>query len=186
MTKKSKQPIPPEPEHPPLCGYCTKQAVCVSATEIYPNRPDLSQKWFWLCRPCKSYVGCAGNSKEPLGTLANRELRNARMILHNDMLDPLWKNAHLSCGDVYKPEDDKAMAKIHHRARQRVYRYLANKMGVSRDVCHTAMFDLEECREAWKILANVQYVDIRSWSKPIEEAERAAKAQQPKEQNNGR
>lgn len=74
------------------CPYCGQQASLVSGKEIYPYRPDLHDRMFWLCRPCDAYVGTHKNSKRhvPLGLLANADLRWARMRAHA-VFDGYWK-----------------------------------------------------------------------------------------------
>ena len=80
-----------------MCPYCVTRAVLVAGDYIYPNRPDLHSLNFWFCNECRAYVGChKKNPKmgyegtEPLGKLANRELRVARMTAHR-AFDPVWQ-----------------------------------------------------------------------------------------------
>ena len=47
----------------------------------------------------------------------------------------------------------------------RVYGFLAARMGLTRETCHTAMFTLEQCREAWAALTGVAYPEVREWAK---------------------
>lgn len=35
-----------------ICDYCDKPAELVTGAEVYPHRPDLHHKKFWLCKPC--------------------------------------------------------------------------------------------------------------------------------------
>ncbi len=58
-----------------ICPYFHEPAELAYGTEVYPHRPDLQAKQFWLCGPCDAYVGCHKNSDTPLGRLANAELR---------------------------------------------------------------------------------------------------------------
>jgi hypothetical protein len=83
------------------------------------------------------------------------------------MIDPLWKSAD-RCG-LYRPEDEKARHKIRKAARGRVYGYLANKLGISRDDVHVGMFDIETCRRAWAALRGLTYPQIREWTKQQKE-----------------
>lgn len=148
---------------PPSCGMCASQSRLTDGSEIYPHRPDLHAKHFYKCDGCGAYCGCHGNTTEPVGTPADAALRKARMILHNELLDPLWMEADRS--GVYAPEDDKARSIIRKAARGRVYRYLAEKLGLTFGETHTGHFDLETCRKAWLALKGVTYADIRAWSK---------------------
>lgn len=153
-----------KPKHPaPICPYCQGQTVLVNGGVIYPHRPDLADKLFWQCAPCDAYVGCHPNTDgRPLGKPANAELRRARRILHDRMIDPLWKNAIASEG--YQPENEKAAKKIMRAARNRVYEYLADKLGLTKDETHGGEFDLETCQRAWGVLRGVRYATIRAWA----------------------
>lgn len=54
----------------------------------------------YYCKPCLAYVGCHNNTREPLGTMANKELRAARMKCHA-LVDPLWRSGKHGRGYVY-------------------------------------------------------------------------------------
>lgn len=149
----------------PVCPHCQIPAVLVTGAAIYPRRPDLHEKQLWQCTACDAYVGCHGKTSRPLGVPANAELRRARMLLHDRVLDPLWQRA-----EVYynRPEDARAIAIIRNSARKRVYAYLGWKLGLDPEETHTAMFDLETCRRAWTALAGIDYPFIRAWYKARE------------------
>lgn len=109
-----------------ICPYCGEDAYRVPGTEIYPHRPDLADKHFWLCSPCNAYVGCHRNSDKPLGRLANQELRRWKRRAH-EAFDPLWKYERMS--------------------RAEAYRKLAEAMKITPDICHIGMFDVEQCQD---------------------------------------
>lgn len=152
---------------PPICPHCGQPAQLRVGSEVYPHRADLWDKWFWCCDPCGARCGCHGKTKDPLGVPARRDLREARIMLHNEMLDPLWRNA-VAAGD-YDPEDEKARIIITRTARARVYAFLADRLGLTKDQTHTALFDLEQCRAAWRALRGVDYPTIRTWAKARKE-----------------
>lgn len=147
----------------PICPTCTRAARLTDGREVYPHRPDLAEKPIWRCDGCGGHVGCHPGGTRPLGTPANADLRKARRLLHERMLDPLWQTAD-ECGE-YSPEDDRARRTIRRRARERVYAFLADRLGLSADECHTGMFDLETCRRAWRALQCVTYPEIRAWAR---------------------
>ncbi|MGF7131966.1 hypothetical protein P3T40_003449 [Paraburkholderia sp. EB58] len=125
-----------------VCPYCDRDAVLVKGTVIYPHRQDLYARNFWHCASCDAYVGTHRrnrklklNGDEPLGRLANRELRKAKVATHA-AFDPLWVSGAMT--------------------RQAAYEWLAGAIGVSSDNCHIGMFDLDACR------AVVAAVELRS------------------------
>lgn len=157
---------------PPVCGSCARGSVRLTdGREIYPHRPDLHEKPIWKCDGCGGYVGCHPGSQRALGTPADAALRKARMILHDQLIDPLWMKAD-KCG-LYTPEDDTARWTIRKAARGRVYGFLADKLGLTRKQCHTGMFDIETCRCAWTALRGVSYPDIRAWHQARKQSEAA-------------
>lgn len=119
----------------PKCLECGKhESNLVGGRVIYPHRPDLYKKDFWLCA-CGAYCGCHVSTKEPLGFPCGPKTRKARQEVHA-VLDPLWKNA----------------SKGQKRRRGFIYEYLAREMGLPRDATHTAMFGVAQCEEALRFL----------------------------------
>ena len=64
-------------------------------TEIYPDRPDLAHKKFWVCDSCGNYVGSHMSSGEPLGCIPTQEIRKVRSAIHA-RLDSLWQSGRFS------------------------------------------------------------------------------------------
>lgn len=116
-----------------VCDYCHRDAVRVGAEKIYPHRPDLLGKWFWECEPCGAYVGCHPGTTNPLGRLANAELRRAKQSVHR-ILDPLWKSGKMK--------------------RKAAYALLAERLNIAPQNCHVGMFDVDTCKAAVNVLAN--------------------------------
>lgn len=116
-----------------ICPYCNKPATLKTGKDIYPNRKDLRFHSFWVCAPCQARVGCHPESIEPLGTLANAELRNARMRAHN-VFDPKWKNGGMSRFDAYA--------------------WLAKRLRLPSKETHIGSFNEEQCRMAIDVCLN--------------------------------
>lgn len=152
---------------PPTCKKCGMISRLTDGEEIYPHRPDLAHKKFYKCDGCGGYVGTHGNGLKPLGTPADAELRNARQHVHS-VLDPIWKDA-INSG-AYGQKDAEAAHIITRAARGRVYTYLAAHMGIDKTQCHTGMFDIEDCRNAYRILRGLDYVTVRNWYKTVHKA----------------
>lgn len=109
-----------------LCPYCNNPTSLVSAGVIYPHRPDLAASVFYNCAPCKAYVGCHKGTNKPLGRLANRELRTAKLKAHL-AFDPIWKDNQLT--------------------RKEAYKWLATQLNITNEQCHIGMFDVEQCNQ---------------------------------------
>jgi len=123
-----------------MCPYCSKPAKLVDGSVVYKHRADLKHKLFWLCAPCRAWVGCHPNSKDakPLGTLANYQLRQKRSKIHR-IFDPIWQSGMLN--------------------RTEAYTQLAYYMGIELKNCHIGHFREDECDCAiacvWKIIDNL-------------------------------
>ena len=111
------------------CPYCKQPAILVTGKEIYPHRTDLVHLKFYSCVFCDAYVGCHrnGTGDKPLGTLANRRLRNERKLAHAEV-DSHWKSGKLT--------------------RTEVYCRLSELMGLTKEETHIAMFTLKQCQRA--------------------------------------
>ena len=107
------------------CPYCNKPAKLVNGTTIYPHRPDLANRRFYLCLPCDAYVGTHENGI-PFGTLANKELRKMRSEAHKEF-DDIWKLGALS--------------------RTKAYQRLQQYMKLSEQQCHIGMFNIQQCQQ---------------------------------------
>lgn len=120
------------------CPYCGRDAHLTTGLHIYNQRRfDLAHKKFWVCRPCKAWVGCHPNGVQPLGRLANAELRKAKMAAHA-AFDPLWKSGEMT--------------------RSEAYAWLASTLGTSQANCHIGMFDVDGCNAVIAAVAERQYV----------------------------
>ena len=82
------------------CPYCSEEALWVENKEVYGRNYGKSYM-IWLCKPCDAYVGCHNNTKEPLGTLANKELREWRKKAH-EAIDDYWKSEIYTRKEVYQ------------------------------------------------------------------------------------
>lgn len=110
-----------------VCPYCGNKPELVDSAEIY----GISFGNAYLCRPCDAYVGCHKKSIIPLGRLANRELRKAKMNAHF-YFDSLWLKK-MSAGFTK------------HEARSAAYKWLSRQMGTPPEQTHIGMFDVVQC-----------------------------------------
>ena len=139
-----------------VCPYCSREARLVDSAAIYPH----SYGPIYLCKPCDAYVGVHPGTEKPLGTLANRPLRVARMKTHA-VLDPLWKEAYR----LYPKLDLKGMATVRRIARSRTYAWLAQELGISTDECHVGMFSQAMCVLAQMACKEMTSAKIRERAK---------------------
>lgn len=121
-----------------VCPYCGQQPKFVDSIEIYGNR---SFGKIYLCRSCDAYVGVHKGTEDPLGRLANKELRELKVKAHY-WFDRLWKDPNgPGC------------------TRREAYDWLSQKMGIPLIYTHIGMFDEEQCRQAI-LVCQAKYPDI--------------------------
>lgn len=128
------------------CNYCGKPPQLLRAqNDGYPYAQDYGP--VWCCIPCRAWVGCHPNTVIPLGRVANKELRQAKMAAHA-VFDPMWKQ-HQRVAYCSKQE-----------ARKVAYDWLAEQMGLPVKKTHIGMFDVEDCQRVvqlclpWQAWAN--------------------------------
>ena len=142
-----------ERERHPICPACGQPGRLAYGSEVYPHRADLRAKPFWVCDADDTRVGCHPGTTVALGTMATPALRQARSRAH-DAVDPIWL-----------AQTDRSMNRHGQRivrqvARQRVYSFMAARLGVTRDACHIGMFDEAMCRRVVEAMRHVSFEDV--------------------------
>jgi hypothetical protein len=125
----------------PICVECGSLAERVKGDRIYPHRPDLHVKSFYLCQ-CGAYVGCHPFTRIALGRPAGAETRKARNAAH-EAFDRLWRR---------KMERDGC---AQNEARGAAYGWLAGKLGVEATRCHIGWMDAPTARQVVQIVASI-------------------------------
>ena len=120
----------------PICPYCDRKSELVTGNAIYPHRPDLFGKFFYRCEPCGAYVGCHPGTQNPLGRLANAELRAAKQKAHA-AFDPMWRGNDRSAG----------------KRRAAAYAWLSEQLGIAPQNTHIGMFDVDLCKRTVELCA---------------------------------
>ena len=82
----------------PTCA-CGRKAKRTSGKKLYPHRPDLYSKRFWVCNPCDARVGTHPDGR-PFGSLANADLRKLRNEAHQ-VFDPIWREGPMNRSEAY-------------------------------------------------------------------------------------
>ncbi len=108
----------------PTCIECGCVAHLVGGERIYPHRPDLYAKSFWLCE-CGAYCGCHPGTTAALGYPCGPGTRKARSAAH-EAFDRLWKTGVMK--------------------RDKAYKWLSQATGISHERCHIGMMTAAEAR----------------------------------------
>ena len=120
----------------PICPYCGKMAVLVTAgMEGYPYNavphfmPERDYGPIWRCMQDAAWVGCHRGTTTPLGRLANATLRRRKMEAHA-AFDHIWKSRYMSRSDAY--------------------RWLKDALGSIQPV-HIGEMDVDDCRRVVEV-----------------------------------
>lgn len=117
-----------------ICPYCGSTVSLRDATAVY-NRPGYGKLWLCDNYPiCDAYVGTHNQDDSPIGTLANRQLRQWRRNAHA-LFDPIWKSGKMS--------------------RNEAYQWLCEQLGLPREETHIGMFDEARCKEVVKLCLSI-------------------------------
>lgn len=93
----------------------------------------------YLCRPCDAWVGVHKGTDQPLGRLANKELRQWKQKAHASF-DPLWE------AKLQRRRQERGPSYKKTWARGSGYAWLARQLGIQIKQCHIGMFDVEMCK----------------------------------------
>jgi len=146
-----------------MCPYHNLPARYRPTSEHVYRGTDFGPIWECVLPECDAYCGCHPNGL-PLGQLANKELRTARMRAHA-VFDALWKG--LEPLRLAYPDAHPADKRLGGVMRSRAYSWLAFHMGIKPRDCHISHFDVTQCEAAITVLREHKPTSatIRVWSK---------------------
>lgn len=104
----------------------------MTGRELHPSRSELINKHYHVCRACDAWAVCTDGTWEPIGPLANPELRRARQEAHA-ALERIWENA--------MRENDWSKSK----ARNLTYIWMSDEMSIDQKDLQIGRFDLPRC-----------------------------------------
>lgn len=121
---------------PKLCDECGKNKPVLVNNRVFYKLPYGDWPYVYFCKTCSASVGCHHGSVYPLGRMANSKTRKARMRLHEEHLDPLWKRGGWE--------------------RKRLYDEMARRMGfgAARNF-HVGDLSFDECERAIQIAQGI-------------------------------
>ncbi|PQQ22780.1 zinc-finger-containing protein [Photorhabdus hindustanensis] len=127
--QRVKDPLP----IPVRCHYCCGHVTIAHHEKIFGK---IHSKWPWMyiCTSCSAYVGMHPYTDIPLGTLADKATRNARISGHWHF-EEMRERWNLERTDAYK--------------------WLARKLGINKCECHFGWFDIDTCHRAKEICENM-------------------------------
>lgn len=128
--------------YPTICNICGGHVVFTSNATIYGK--EYGSGKCYLCQSCGAYTGThRPRPREALGLLADEPMRKGKVACH-ELFDSMWKGKK------------KAQKK-----RKDLYSWLADAMGVPVEECHFGYFNINQLRQAYRILLAVRDMEMR-------------------------
>ncbi|RKS59505.1 MULTISPECIES: zinc-finger-containing protein [Photorhabdus] len=124
---KDPLPIPTE------CHYCNGDVTIAHHENVF-GKAYSKWPWLYICTECRAYVGMHPFTDIPLGTLADKATRNARMSGHRHF-EEMRDKIGFERTDAYK--------------------FLAKRLGINFRKCHFGWFDIDTCYRAKEICENM-------------------------------
>lgn len=118
------------------CPYCGSQALLRPASVVYgTNAIDHATPYYVCARypACDSYVAAHRDTRLPMGTLANRDLRCRRIEAHK-AFNRLWETGLMS--------------------KKQAYRWLQAKLGLPEQESHIGKFSSFRCEQVIQLCRN--------------------------------
>ncbi|MCC3679199.1 DUF3268 family zinc-finger domain-containing protein [Staphylococcus epidermidis] len=116
---------------PSACNCCGGARVeLIENSEIYNGRSYGEWPYAYLCRDCGAYVGLHPATDLPLGTLADKPLREARNRGKRPF-ERIWRERYMR--------------------RSEAYAWLAKQLQLPAEQCHFGLFDAEQCEQARQV-----------------------------------
>lgn len=110
-----------------ICDYCGQPAALVDSIMVYQH----DHGKIWYCAACQAWVGVHKGTDEPLGRLADAQLRKYKRFAHR-AFDPFWEGKDKS-------------------TRKAAYEWLSKEMGLPLEKTHIGMMDVDQCKEVIRI-----------------------------------
>lgn len=115
------------------CPYCGSRALLRPASVVYgANAIDPTAPYYVCARypACNSYVAAHRDTRLPMGTLADRDLRCKRIEAHK-AFNRLWETGLMS--------------------KKQAYRWLQAKLGLPEQEAHIGRFSLFRCEQVIRL-----------------------------------
>lgn len=138
ISRRALKRIPDFISPPDACRYCGGAVEIADNSEVY-GKSYGEWPYCYLCRACGAYVGLHPDTDLPLGTMADKSLRQARKSGKNTFY---------------------ALIKKNNWDRDTAYAWLSDKLGIPKNECHWGMFEADQCERAQR-LCNAELIDER-------------------------
>lgn len=146
---------------PVFCADCGTECALVDGRDVDAHNPEIADAWVWACPVCPASWAHQDKDRGCIGLPAGQATVNARALLRLQVVVLLVRQA---------PPNERALAAVRVRA------FLADHLEIADQEGLLAHLNLDQLREAWRVLHATTYDDVRIWAQRHRGTKRAAPA----------
>lgn len=144
-----------------FCADCGTECALVDGRDVDAHDPDIADAWVWACPVCPASWAHQDKAGGCVGLPAGQATVNARILLRQQLMVPLVRQA---------PPNEQVLA----AARVRVF--LADHLEMADQEGLLNHLNLDQLRQAWRVLHATTYEDVRIWAQRHRGTKRRAPA----------
>lgn len=149
-----------------FCADCGTECALVDGRDVDThdpeiNDPEINDAWVWACPVCPASWAHQDKDGGCIGLPAGQATVNARALLRLQLVVPLVRQA---------PPNERTLAAARVRA------FLADHLKIADQEGLLAHLNLDQLREAWRVLHATTYDDVRIWAQRHRGTKRTAPA----------
>ncbi|KOX55113.1 hypothetical protein ADL19_13510 [Streptomyces purpurogeneiscleroticus] len=144
-----------------FCADCGTECALVDGRDVDAHDPDIADAWVWACPVCPASWAHQDKHGGCVGLPAGQATVNARALLRLQVVVPLVRQA---------PPNEQVLAAARVRA------FLADHLELPDQLGLLNHLNLDQLRQAWRVLHATTYDDVRVWAQRHRGTKRRAPA----------
>ncbi|SFV11869.1 MULTISPECIES: hypothetical protein [unclassified Methylobacterium] len=144
-----------------FCADCGTECALVDGRDVDAHDPAIADAWVWACPVCPASWAHQDKDGGCVGLPAGQATVNARALLRLQVMVPLVRQA---------PPNEQTLAAARVRA------FLADHLDLADQDGLLAHLNLDQLRQAWRVLHATTYDDVRIWAQRHRGTKRRAQA----------
>lgn len=132
-----------------FCADCGTECALVDGRDVDARDPEIADVWVWACPVCPASWAHQTTDGGCVGLPAGQATVNARALLRLQVVVPLVRQA---------PPNERLLAA------SRVRAFLADHLELPDQEGLLAHLNLDQLRQAWRVLHAATYDDVRTWA----------------------
>ncbi|MBY0254532.1 MAG: hypothetical protein K2X54_24660 [Methylobacterium organophilum] len=144
-----------------FCADCGTECALVDGRDVDAHDHDIADAWVWACPVCPASWAHQDAAGGCVGLPAGQATVNARAVLRLQVMVPIVRQA---------PPNEQTLAAARVRA------FLADHLEMADQEGLLAHLNLDQLRQAWRVLHATTYDDVRIWAQRHRGTKRRAPA----------